>query len=259
MTPDLEVVQIGQGQSFTAWEHGYPFHTVRWHFHPELEVHLVVATQGRYYIGDFIGEFGPGNLVLTGPNLPHNWVSDVADGATVPLRSRVLQFPEDLLLRIAELFPDTGGFAALFNLSRRGALFSDACSEVCAPILAELVQAKGPRRASLFLDLLAHLAADAGARALASDTYLPDPSGFMTAGVNKALAYINLHSPSGVSFEVKIACIRALDKDFLPQAAPAVAQTAGSGRIRPRSRCFLAQGRRFSAQRTDLSSRFRSV
>ena len=70
---------------------------------------------------------------------------------------------------------------------------------------------------------------------------------------------LSLHSPSGVSFEVKIACIRALDKDFLPQAAPAVAQTAGSGRIRPRSRCFLAQGRRFSAQRTDLSSRFRSV
>ena len=70
---------------------------------------------------------------------------------------------------------------------------------------------------------------------------------------------VNLHSPGGVSFEVKIACIRSLDKDFLPQAAPAVAQTAGSGRIRPRSRCFLAQGRRFSAQRTDLSSRFRSV
>ncbi|WP_156114482.1 hypothetical protein [Paracoccus sanguinis] len=70
---------------------------------------------------------------------------------------------------------------------------------------------------------------------------------------------LDLHSPSGVSFEVKIACIRALDEDFLPQAAPAVAQTAGSGRIRPRSRCFLAQGRRFSAQRTDLSSRFRSV
>ncbi|WP_209047039.1 hypothetical protein, partial [Rhizorhabdus histidinilytica] len=44
---------------------------------------------------------------------------------------------------------------------------------------------------------------------------------------------VSLHSPSGVSFEVKIACIRALDKDFLPQAAPAVAQTAGSGRIRP--------------------------
>ena len=77
--------------------------------------------------------------------------------------------------------------------------------------------------------------------------------------ISQSLTALSLHSPSGVSFEVKIACIRALDKDFLPQAAPAVAQTAGSGRIRPRSRCFLAQGRRFSAQRTDLSSRFRSV
>jgi AraC-like DNA-binding protein len=103
----------------------------------------------------------------------------------------VLQFPEELLLRIAELFPDTGGFSALFNLSRRGALFSDACSEDCAPILAELTQAKGPRRASLFLCLLANLAADTAATTLASDTYLPDPAGFMTAGVNKALAFIN--------------------------------------------------------------------
>lgn len=191
MQPDLEVVQIGLGQSFKAWEHGYPFHTVRWHFHPELEVHHVVETSGHYYIGDFIGEFAPGNLVLTGPNLPHNWVSHVAEGESVPLRSRVLQFPEDLLVRIAETFPDTGGFSGLFALSRRGSLFSDACSQHCAPILAELVQARGPRRASLFLDLLATLAADSGARALASDTYLPDPSGFMTAGVNKALAYIN--------------------------------------------------------------------
>jgi AraC-like DNA-binding protein len=191
MKPDLEVVQIGRGQSFTAWEHGYPYHTVRWHFHPELEIHQVVATTGHYYIGDFIGDFAPGNLVLTGPNLPHNWISDLAEGTSVPLRSRVVQFPQDLLLRLADLFPDTGGFAALFDLSRRGVLFSNACSQLCTPILAELTQAKGPRRASLFLQVLANLAADTGAQTLASDTYLPDPSGFMTAGVNKALSFIN--------------------------------------------------------------------
>lgn len=191
MKPDLEVVQIGRGQSFTAWEHGYPFHTVRWHFHPELEIHYVVATSGHYYIGDFIGEFAPGNLVLTGPNLPHNWISHLGPDGSVPLRSRVVQFPEDLLPRIVELFPDTRNFAALFALSRRGALFSDTCSGLCAPLIAEVVQAKGPQRASLFLQILATLAADSGVRMLATDTYLPDPSGFMTAGVNKALGYIN--------------------------------------------------------------------
>ena len=88
---------------------------------------------------------------------------------------------------------------------------------------------------------------------------LRDRPGLSARTAGAVRRHFALHSPSGVAFEVKIACIRALDKDFLPQAAPAVAQTAGSGRIRPRSRCFLAQGRRFSAQRTDLSSRFRSV
>lgn len=191
MKPDLEVVQIGRGQSFTAWEHGYPFHTVRWHFHPELEIHFVAATSGHYYIGDFIGEFVPGNLVLTGPNLPHNWISNIGPDGSVPLRSRVVQFPEDLLLRIAEIFPDAGDFSALFNLSRRGAVFSNACSEICAPLLRDLIHAKGPHRASLFLQILANLAADSDVQPLASDSYLPDPSGFMSAGVNKALSYIN--------------------------------------------------------------------
>ena len=55
MKPDLEVVQIGQAESFKAWEHGYPFRTVRWHFHPEYELHHVVSTSGRYFVGDFIG------------------------------------------------------------------------------------------------------------------------------------------------------------------------------------------------------------
>ena len=129
--------------------------------------------------------------MLTGPNLPHNWVSQLDPGQTIPLRNRVVQFPEDLLIRIAELFPDTGGFSALFDLSRRGVVFSEACWAACGPIMGELVHVHGPRRASLFLDLLAHLASDGGARTLASDAYLPDPSGFMTAGVNKALAFIN--------------------------------------------------------------------
>ncbi len=48
MEPDLEVVQIRRGESFKAWSHGYPFHTVRWHFHPEYELHHVVATRGTW-------------------------------------------------------------------------------------------------------------------------------------------------------------------------------------------------------------------
>ena len=192
MSPDLEVVQIGQGQSFTAWAHGYPFHTVRWHFHPELEVHQVAATSGRYFVGDFIGAFGPGDLVLTGPNLPHNWISD-HKGAEVPLRSRVVQFPEGVVARAAAVFPELAALDPLLRLSRRGVLFGRATAQAAAPLVEELVEARGLRRVELFVSLLGLLGRDRAARALASAAYLPDPPAFMEAGINRALAFIDAH------------------------------------------------------------------
>jgi len=37
---------------------------------------------GKAFVGDWIGQFEPGHLVLTGPRLPHNWISlDVPEAA----------------------------------------------------------------------------------------------------------------------------------------------------------------------------------
>lgn len=193
MNPDLEVVEIGQGEAFAAWQHGYPFRTVRWHFHPEYEIHQVVATEGHCFVGDHIGAFGPGQLVLTGPNLPHNWVSDLRGAASVPLRSRVVQFPEGLLEAAAGVFPEFAGLRALLDLSRRGAVFGAAASARAAPLMAELVEARSVRRVELFAGLLGTLARDAEVRPLASASYLPDPPAFLSAGINRALAHIAEH------------------------------------------------------------------
>ena len=73
-------------------DHGYPTPLARWHYHDEYELHLIVATSGKAFVGDWIGQFQPGHLVLTGPRLPHNWISlDVPEGG-VALRDRVIQF-----------------------------------------------------------------------------------------------------------------------------------------------------------------------
>ena len=151
MKPDLEVVQIGRAESFKAWEHGYPFHTVRWHFHPEFELHHVAETTGHFFVGDYIGSFEPGNLVLTGPNLPHNWVSDLPLGSAVPLRGRVLQFSESFMHDAARLLPELSSFMPLLELSRRGVLFTPETGARVGPLLAELVQARGVRRVELFM------------------------------------------------------------------------------------------------------------
>jgi AraC-like DNA-binding protein len=186
-------VQIGRAQSFKAWEHGYPFHTVRWHFHPEYELHHVVHTAGHYFVGDFIGSFGPGNLVLTGPNLPHNWVSDVAPDSRVPLRGRVLQFTEQFVRDTTALLPELASLEPLLALSRRGALFPADTSARVGPMLHELVGASELRRIELFMSIMGALSRASGVHPLASETYHPDPSGFMATGINEALAYISAH------------------------------------------------------------------
>ena len=158
MQPDLELVHIRKGESFAAWMHGYPFRTVRWHYHPEYEIHLVVDTHGTFYIGDHIGEFGPGQLIMTGPNLPQNWISDIAPDEVVPTRSFVVQFPETFIEDAAAAMPEMDAIRPLLERSHRGLLFSPATAEAVKPLMTELFEARGLRRLALFWDILDQLA-----------------------------------------------------------------------------------------------------
>jgi AraC-like DNA-binding protein len=197
MGPDLEVIQITPSESFAVKWHGYPYHTVRWHFHPEFELHQIVATKGRYFVGDFIGAFEPGNLVLTGPNLPHNWISDVPDGQPVSLRCRIIQFSEDFIGGAIATFPELSAMSPLLDLSRRGVLFSQRTAKEIQPLFVEITHTHGVQRIGLFMAIMDVLSRESQPRTLASESYLPDPSGYMSTGMNKALAYIreNLTQP----------------------------------------------------------------
>ena len=98
MMPDLELVELDASRSFRVFSHGYPYRTVRWHFHPEYEIHLVVETTGRAFVGDYLGTFEPGNLVMTGPSVPHNcgfcgWTRNAA----LSSRTRPRSWPNRLL------------------------------------------------------------------------------------------------------------------------------------------------------------------
>jgi AraC-like DNA-binding protein len=49
-----------------------------WHSHSEYQLFLVTEGRGTRFIGDSIKSFGPGDLVFTGPHLPHLWRSEEA-------------------------------------------------------------------------------------------------------------------------------------------------------------------------------------
>lgn len=190
MKADIELVCIGQNESFLAFAHGYPYHTVRWHYHPEYEIHLVTDTSGRYFVGDFIGDFVPGNLVMIGPNLPHNWVSHLAKGTSVPQRGIVVQFGAAHIKRLINVLPELRSLQPTLSDSELGVKFSDTTALAACPLMMQLCSAEGPLRARLFLQLLEQLAADTSAQTLSSANYEADPQNPAHAAINRLLLYL---------------------------------------------------------------------
>lgn len=188
--PDLEVVAVPTSESFKAWAHGYPYKTVRWHFHPEYELHLVTATSGRSFVGDYIGPFAPGDLVLIGPDVAHNWLSDVPRGTVIPERGLVLQFSQDFADRFLELFPEMGAMRGILAEAGRGIRFAPGTSALAEPVFRRLLTASGPGRLGAFFDLMDVLSRTVDYQMLASVGYQRDPAGLMDRPMNVVLDHI---------------------------------------------------------------------
>jgi AraC-like DNA-binding protein len=138
-------------------EHGFPNPLVRWHYHDEYELHLIVRTRGKVFVGDYIGHFEPGHLVLTGPRLPHNWISTDVPAEGVALRDMVLQFSDAPLRRAAELISELRDVLPLLERARHGIEFFGLSDRARAQ-LDRIRALHGLRRFNEFLGFLGELA-----------------------------------------------------------------------------------------------------
>lgn len=193
MQPDLELVHINKDESFAAWAHGYPFRTVRWHYHPEYEIHLVAATSGQCFIGDYIGRFEPGQLIMTGPNLPQNWISETKTDEYVPSRSLIIQFPEQFIAGCITNMQEMKPIATLLERSHRGLLFDQETSNAVRPLIERLTEARGVKRLALFFEILDILVNAPEPQLLASLSYKFSLSEFDDSGINRAIAHLQQH------------------------------------------------------------------
>lgn len=147
--------------------HGYPTPLARWHFHEEFELHLITATSGRAFVGDWIGTFHPGHVVLCGSQLPHNWVSDNVPPEGVSERDLVIQFRHEPLLDMARHIPEFHEVLTLVARAARGIEFFQV-SELVEDHWHAVRRSQGVRRVMAFLQLLTDLAQCRNHRLLSS-------------------------------------------------------------------------------------------
>lgn len=118
--PSYELMDDHGGRSLIYREHGFPSPLVRWHNHKEYELHLIVASAGKVFIGDYIGNFQPDTLFLTGPNLPHNWISQLRPGEHVPKRDMLVNFTDETFEDAGKSFTELRSLQPMFERAAYG-------------------------------------------------------------------------------------------------------------------------------------------
>lgn len=166
-SPDLGYERPDAVGMIRCLAHGYPTPLARWHYHDECELHIITATSGKVFVGDWIGYFQPGQVVLTGPRLPHNWVStDLAD-AVVPLRDLVIQFHHEPLQQAAAFIPELAEVLPMLDRAKHGVEFFGV-SDRAQQHWQQVKQASGFQRFSAFCAFLGDLANCSDFRLLSS-------------------------------------------------------------------------------------------
>lgn len=137
--------------------HGFPTPLARWHYHDEYELHLITATSGKAFVGDWLGTFSPGHLVLCGPRLPHNWISVDVPDTPVLERDLVIQFAHQPMQNAAEQIPELAELMPMLERASHGIEFFDM-GDTALQHWQQIKQSRGMRRFAAFCDLMGELA-----------------------------------------------------------------------------------------------------
>jgi AraC-like DNA-binding protein len=185
----LEKISYVRGYSFQCFGFRRPRQfDCPFHYHPEIELTLIVDSAGHRYVGDHIGRFGPGDLVLMGPNLPHSYVNDAG---TREAESVVAQFlPGCLGPGFFEL-GEMRAVRALLERAQVGLAFHGRTRERVGGLLVALKSLDGPARLLVFLDILQALAGSRECRRLASPTYAPSLALYQGELINRVCELIS--------------------------------------------------------------------
>ena len=193
----LEKISHDQNRSFALFEFQSRRFDCPFHYHPEIELTLIVGSSGHRYVGDDIGRFSPGDLVLMGPNLPHMYLNDMKFSGRA--HSVVLQFFPDFLGPNFFQLGELKRIRHLFDRSRVGVWFHGRTRDKAASLMIQLRDLDGFVRLMAFLNLLEILARSKEFRVLASPTYSPSLALYQGERINRVCELILRKFKEGIT------------------------------------------------------------
>lgn len=213
--PSNELVIIDHSNGGIVYlEHGSPSELIHWHSHHHYELHLIVSTKGKVFVGDYIGRYQPGQFVLTGPNVPHNWVTDKNYTEAVPLRDMVILFDHQSIEKLTSAFPEANGILTTLEMSRSGLEFSNFDLKKAKQLFAEVRDSEGIARLMAFLKILDCIHRWPEKRALSTNKNPLTLSSIAQSKINDAVTYITDHYQDDLSLKQAADLVNMSESSF---------------------------------------------
>lgn len=198
IAPEIEMVDR-KTRSIRYLEHGWPSELCRWHAHEEYELHLITATRGKAFVGDHIGDFKAGDLFMTGPNLPHNWITDQVWSEPVAIRDMLVQFSHSSVEKLAEGFPEFSQVLQMLKLAQSGILFEGFNPTFARGHMEAIRDNKGAERILAFVRFLVRLNEHAEKKTLSSAKLIQPEGGSKQARIAEVVDYIVKNFSEGLT------------------------------------------------------------
>jgi AraC-like DNA-binding protein len=142
----LEKSRIPENKAFVIKELIAPYFDVNWHFHAEYQLFVVLKGRGTRFVGDHMQPFKEGDMVFTGPNLPHLWRTDPVyyePKSDLVTHGIVIYFPEKFLNNSYLQLEEFEQIAQLFKKSQRGIEIGGETNKKVLELMIELNQMSG--------------------------------------------------------------------------------------------------------------------
>jgi len=151
LKPVLEKIDLSQQQSIVAFRHEKKNFETPWHFHPQHELTYIEESVGTKFVGNYVGAYEAGELVLLRSNLPHCWKNQVRENRKA--RSIVVQWNKGVFARVPEL----ESIFAMLKVASRGIIFDKKDTIKLIPLIKKLPDFGDSSLYVKLLDLLLQL------------------------------------------------------------------------------------------------------
>ncbi|MDA0196749.1 MAG: AraC family transcriptional regulator [Bacteroidetes bacterium] len=174
--------------SFKVWKNADPYHHNSWHYQSEYEITLIEKGRGTRFVGDHIEQYNDMDLIFLGPNLPHEWRSDlITDTETDKISSSLaIHFNRDFLGSPFYALAESEELNLLFERAKFGIKIKDINTiNKVRYLIYKLMEKRNFNRLVIFFNLLNELVKCRDYELLCSE-------GYASSSFNREFEKINL-------------------------------------------------------------------